>query len=136
MSLSYLFYSQQQRNNFRDAMKEEPFQPPKYDVEIYLTDAENPEDRKIVLVTETMPFMGSTEASKFDDCYFVGSAPNNEAACLVDHYKVTAFGEEIAAQRGIPATFDALYTEAVKNLPRQEVSRMAQQVSYALSHDR
>jgi hypothetical protein len=117
MSLSYLFYSQQQRNNFRDAMKEEPFQPPKYDVEIYLTDAENPEDRKIVLVTETMPFLSSTAASKFDDYHLMGSVSENEATCLVNHYEVTGLGRDIAAQRGIPATFDALYTEAVKNLP-------------------
>jgi hypothetical protein len=117
MSLSYLFYSQQQRNDFREKMKEEPFQPPNYDVKIYLTDAENAEDRKIVLVTDTMPVLDSVKASKFDDCHFMGSTPGNEAACLVDHFKVTEFGEQIAAQRGIPATFDAFYTEAIKNLP-------------------
>lgn len=134
MSLRYLFYSQQQRNSFWSEIADEyPIsRVPKYDVEIYLNNM-----KQIVPVTQVTKTSDAPNA--FDGCYLMGSTKGNNATRLVDHYEVTKLGKKVAQEMGIPATYEAFYGLAIKNMPQQELSPMAKKVSetlFALTHDR
>lgn len=126
MSLINLFYSQSQRNDVRDCNKFDEFSQlaPEYDHSIFLTG-----DGKIVLVTETSAT--PNPESDYDDFHSMGSS--EEDHCLVNHFEITEYGKKWAAKIGIPSTYDAFYKEAVKNLPRQQVSNMALEVSQKVS---